>query len=433
MRFGIESIDITPPFKTTMGGYSSRQGLFDKVNDPLACTVIILEEHDRRAVIVAADLITFNNDYTAALRQQLAGIANTVPDNVLLNASHTHGGPEVRDKGLCFDKDRDTAASIRYQAWLDQQIFEATVTAMNNLKTGSLWYGVGKSIIPMNRRLERDGKIVNAPNPNGQVDDRLQLLALKDQDGKLCALGVRLSCHPVATGAQSLITADFPGAFKKACVEELGSDVVPFFLQGAGGDMCPRAVADGDKWRQMAHDELPKIGQQLLKETLAIFNSDAMEELGALELDGYFRYVKAECEHFYTTKEDFQKLAKSKINIEQLYAKNCLRELEAGRIIPDSTDISVQTLWLTKDLAIIGIQGEVLVALGAYVASSILAPNRSILLGYSNGSVCYLPDTKELQRGGYEQISYLYKGWTGQFKPGLEKTLAAAVCQQAKE
>jgi hypothetical protein len=430
MRFGITNIDITPPFKTTMGGYASRQGLFDKVNDPLNCTVIILEEHGRRAVIIAADLITFNDACTDALRQQLADIADTVPDNVLLNASHTHGGPEPRDKAMYFDKDRDTASSVRYQAWLDKQVCQAAATAMDKLETGSLWYGAGKSMIPMNRRLERDGEIVNAPNPDGPVDDRLQLLAIKDQNGKLRALGIRLSCHPVATGAQNLITADFPGAFKAACIEELGAGVVPFFLQGAGGDMRPRPVADGDKWRQMAHCELSETGQQLLNETLAVLNSDAMEKLETLELDGHFEYARAACEHFYTTKEDFEKLAKSKVGIEQLYAENCLRRLEVGKTIPDSVDISVQTLWLTKDLAIIGIQGEVLVALGAYVENRILAPKRTILLGYSNGCVCYLPDTKELQRGGYEQMSYLYAGWTGQFKPGLEKTLAAAVYQR---
>jgi Neutral/alkaline non-lysosomal ceramidase, N-terminal len=430
MRFGIANIDITPPFKTTMGGYASRQGLFDKVNDPLACTVIILEEHDRRAVIVAADLIAFNDAHTTALRQQLADITDTVTENVLLNASHTHGGPEPRDKAMYFDKDRDTASSVKYQTWLDKQICKATATAMNDLKTGSLWYGTGKSLIPMNRRLERNGKIVNAPNPAGQVDDRLQLLAIKDQNGKLRALGIRLSCHPVATGAQNIITADFPGAFKATCIEELGSDVVPFFLQGAGGDMRPRAVADGDKWRQMPHCELAKIGQQLFNETLAVLNSDVMEELKSLELDGHFEYAKVACEHSYTTKEDFAKLSRCKINIEQLYAKNALHQLEAGKTIPDNVNIGVQTLWLTKDLAIVGIQGEVLVALGAYVENSIPALKQTILLGYSNGCVCYLPDTKELQRGGYEQMSYLYSGWTGQFKPNIEKTIAAAVYQQ---
>ncbi len=85
MHFGITNIDITPPFKTTMGGYASRQGLFDKVNDPLNCTVIILEENERRAVIVAADLIAFNDNDTATLRQQLADIANTIQSRIMFS------------------------------------------------------------------------------------------------------------------------------------------------------------------------------------------------------------------------------------------------------------------------------------------------------------------------------------------------------------
>jgi len=73
----------------------------------------------------------------------------------------------------------------------------------------------------------------------------------------------------------------------------------------------------------------------------------------------------------------------------------------------------------------VGIQGEVLIGLGAYVEKQ-LRPAHTLLLGYTNACRCYLPDSKELVRGGYEQSSYLYGGWTGPFKKGIEKVIAAA-------
>ncbi|OGV56806.1 MAG: hypothetical protein A2017_21545 [Lentisphaerae bacterium GWF2_44_16] len=427
MRFGITTADITPPFKTTMGGYGGRQDYFDKVNDPLSCTVLILEEKGQKALIAAADLITFHDEQAVSLRQQLAELAGTSPDNVMLNASHTHGGPEPRDKGSYFHALRDTASSVKYREFLREQILKAAAETAGKMEEGSLWFGIGKSSIPMNRRLERNGEIVNAPNPEGPVDERIQVLAIRNKEGILRALGIRLSCHPVATGAQHLLTADFPGAFKKACADALGNGVTPFFLQGAGGDMRPSPVADGDKWRQMDHAELPSIGQTLLHETLEVLNnSNAMEKLDTLELAGHFEYALASCERQYCKKEDFEKLLSSNISIERIYAQNALCRLEKGETIPDTEKIGVHTLWLNKDIAIVGIQGEVLIGLGAHVEKK-LAPKHTILLGYCNGCLCYLPDSKELKRGGYEQSSYLYHGWTGPFAPGLEDTLTASV------
>ena len=429
LRFGIARVDITPPFPTTMGGYGARQDHFDRVNDPLTAEILILENAGTRLVIVAADLITFEDQQAAELRQRLAEITETPAECVLLNASHTHGGPEPRDQGVYFNPSRDTGASIRYREWLHKQLLAAAEQAAQNLEPGSLWHGCGKTALPMNRRLERNGDIVNAPNPAGPVDDRLHVLALRSQNGRLRALGVRLSCHPVATGAQHLITADIPGAFKKACADALGVDVTPFFLQGAGGDMRPAAASAGDRWRQLDHAELPAVGRQLLRETLAVLHQPhGLEQV----VPGAFRgaYVEAEapCERLYTTREDFVKLLQDGPPHYAFYPTHALARLDAGDAIPDHVKIGVQTLWLNDDLAIIGIQGEVLIGLGDYVEKTLL-PKKAILLGYCNGCISYLPDSHEVKRGGYEQMGYLYHIWTGPYKPGLEKTIASAVDQ----
>lgn len=112
--------------------------------------------------------------------------------------------------------------------------------------------------------------------------------------------------------------------------------------------------------------------------------------------------------------------------VERIYAAEALKSLDQGKTIPDKVKIGVHTIWLSKDIGIVGLQGEPLIALGAYVENK-LAPKQIILLGYTNGCISYLPDSLEMKRGGYEQGSWLYAGLTGPYKPGLEDVIASSV------
>ena len=426
MQFGIATADISPTFPMTMAGYGARLDRFDDVHDPLSFTALILEERGKRLCIGAADLICFENTHVMRLREKIAKVIDAPVDHVLLNASHTHGGPEFRDGGAYYGAHRSKSVCAQYRKWLEGPVLQATRKALAGLAPGSLWIGEGASCIPMNRRLDRDGTVVNAPNPDGPVDDRVQVLALRDRDDVLRAVGVRLSCHPVSTGAQHRITADYPGAFRAAARRALGDEVVPFFLQGAGGDMRPSQVDAGDRWRALAHDELPVIGDTLMREALAVLTGGHMTKLGPLSIRGRLQDAIVPCEVWHTEREEFERMLESGSGSDLIYATEALHQLDTQGKLASETPLRVHALWLTRDFVVVGIQAEVLIGMGAYVERS-LKPARTLLLGYSNGCECYLPDTKELKRGGYEQSSYIYHGWTGPLKSGVEKVIAAAV------
>ena len=424
MRFGIASVDISPPFVTRMAGYGGRLDRFDDIHDPLAFDAVVLEERRRRAFIGAADLLWFEDTQIMDLRRKVAKIVKAPVDNVLFNASHTHGGPLILDNPSYFSGNVGSAAP--YREWFEKQVLAAAKEAAAGMQQGTLSYGVGKTHVPMNRRLERDGKVVNAPNPDGKPDDRLQVMVLRDKQEAIRGILARVSCHPVSTGAQHRITAGFPGAFRAACRRAFGPDVIPVFMQGVGGDARPRHVCDGDKWRVMRHDELTQIGEDLLAETIAVLVGRSMKRLGPLSLRGRFRVADVPCDKTYTTRQDFENLLANGTGLQRRYAELALQAIETTGKAQSTVPVRVQTIWLTKDTAVVGIEGEVLMGLGAHVEKS-LKPKRAIVLGYCNGSGCYLPDSKELARGGYEQTSYLYGGWTGPFKRGIEKVIAGAV------
>jgi len=427
MRFGLASRDITPPFPTAMHGYAARKDCFDAIHDPLVLNAVVLEQDGRRAVLCAADLCAFPNDGSTPRWMDLVAARAACPrDNVMLCASHTHGGPMLPTQSIYFRDSPHMGAARNYAKWLEQRLLEAVDEAARALRPGRLEIAEGKTSFPMCRRLERNGEIVNAPNPGGLIENRMRLLLLRGEDGALAAVGMVLACHPVATGAQHLITADFPGAWKAEFTRAFGPQVMPFFLQGSGADARPRHVADGDHWRPLAHHELPALGRDLLAETLQILSRGPRKTLARLELDGRITPVDVPCQKRHTTRQDFQALLTSQDPSIQRYAADALAALDAGRQIPTSARYHVQTLWLDPETALLGLDAEPLAALGRRIESA-AAPSQAILLGYVNGCSSYLPDTAEMQRGGYEASCYLSDGWSGPWAPGLENVLAAGV------
>lgn len=417
MRFGIACRDIVPPFRTRMYGYGARIDLYEDVNDPLTFTAIVLEEGNRRALLGAADLGTFPRlDELSGFLDQLGEIVGCPRDHIMLNCSHSHGAATVSDE--------------RYREWLYEKVREAAQEASENANEGTLWYGEGKTSLPLNRRPERDGQVVNAPNPEGTVDDRMRLLVFRKPTGEIAALGMSVACHPVATGAQHLLTAEYPGAWRNAFSRAFGPDVTPFFLQGAGGDIRPRHVAEGDHWRAMKHAELPGMGQELLREMLKILLEADFKQIDNLTLTGKINRVEAPCQRLYTTREELESLRERDGRFGS-YAEKCLQHLNAGEEVPAHAEFHVQTLWLNREFALIGLDAEPLHDLGRAIEDSV-SPRQALFLGYTNGCIGYAMDGKETERGGGTEIgTYLFRGWSGPPEPGLEKVLADAVVNES--
>ena len=413
MRFGIASRSIVPPFRVRMWGYGDRSDLAEYANDPLTFTAVVLEEGERRALLGAADLGTFPQFETVSgFMEDLGEIVGCPRDSVMLNASHTHGAPSPFDD--------------QYRNWLYEQAIDATEEALGSMEEGTLWYGEGKAGLPMNRRPERNGAVVNAPNPGGPVDDRMRLLVFRRPTGEIAATGMSVACHPVATGSQHLLTAEFAGAWRSAFGKVFGPDVTPFFLQGAGADSRPHHVAEGDHWRGMKHPELPGMGKELLSETLKILLEAPFIPIDDLTLVGRVETAVSPCQRIYATREQLEAL-KDQSGRTGSYAQRCLERLDKGEQVPDHAEFHVQTLWLNQSLALIGLDVEPLHALGMAIEASV-APRQAMVLGYTNGCIGYAMDGVETLRGGGTEIhTYMSRGWSGPPEPGLEKVLAGAV------
>ena len=86
---------ITPPVGASLAGYfHDRKG--KSVRDDLFARAVVIESHRARVGIVSCDLISVTGEVVDAAREIIQAEAGIAPDHVLVCATHTHTGPEMR-------------------------------------------------------------------------------------------------------------------------------------------------------------------------------------------------------------------------------------------------------------------------------------------------------------------------------------------------
>jgi hypothetical protein len=97
-KAGLATVVTTPEYSMWMAGYAARNKPSEgKVHDLHAKALALEDAAGTRLVIVAVDLIGFPRDFRDAMERDVGTRYGLRPEALLLNASHTHSGPEIRD------------------------------------------------------------------------------------------------------------------------------------------------------------------------------------------------------------------------------------------------------------------------------------------------------------------------------------------------
>jgi hypothetical protein len=240
---------ITPPLGIDLTGFGGRPGPATGVHSDLYARALVLELASDRLAIVSLDLLGLDLDLvrrTRALIEQATGIPG---ERVLLNSSHTHSGPAVETLRGLGERDEP------YAALLCRLIAGTVQRAAASLEEARLSWGQASAPIGINRRHRlADGRMAIAENPAGPYDPFVYVLRLDRTDGRPLALGFAHACHPVILGAQNtLFSAEFPGqavTTLRRCHVGGAPDAVPFFLQGCCGDVNPAIRGDAEAVRR---------------------------------------------------------------------------------------------------------------------------------------------------------------------------------------
>ena len=389
--------DITPPLGIAMGGYWGRTSGALAVHDPLAATVLVLASGKQRAVLVALDLVGLDAATIRQIRRLLTRHLGLDPRGIMVCCSHTHAGPLTMGFRGMGDLD---------QGYLDQvvkTVVDLAADAIVELAAVELGYGRVPVQIGINRRLLRRGEAAD-----GLVVPYAHILQINTPNGKGLTL-FNHACHPVVLGnANHSISAEFPGAAVRCVEDHTGGLAV--FINGACGDINPRttgadfAVVEA-LGRQLGQAVLAGLGDirplegDRLRYLVDRLELPLMPSPPALSL-GVERSIlrlKAQIAKHRAGGDKWAQL------VPRAHLEWALELQKLGPAQSRSQVFEVQALGI-GGLCLLGMEGEIF----ARYQLDLEQGQSTVLCGFANGCIGYVPTADEYQWGGYE-IDEAYK------------------------
>ena len=257
MKFGIATVDITPPVGVVLWGYNPRPSTW--IEHPLRAEALACEASGRGWVLITADVGGFSRPLTDVIREDVAELTGLSAAEVMITATHTHSGPHVTDALWCERSEMESA----YFVSLRTQLVAVAEKAWQNRAEGELLHGrTAAPDVASNRRVQHpDGTWTNVwSDPEGKhtgyYDPTIDVLGIRRPDGSLEALMVNFGCHPVTYGSSNQgISADYVGYMKDA-LEAMGIAKTVMFTVSGHANIDPRhcVQASPDVVRRLGED-----------------------------------------------------------------------------------------------------------------------------------------------------------------------------------
>lgn len=93
LKAGVYKVDITPPMRIPLGGYANRSGAATGIHAPLYASVIVFVDGETKIAIVTLDIIQVKYNEGQQIYRAIERETGIKENNILINASHTHGSP----------------------------------------------------------------------------------------------------------------------------------------------------------------------------------------------------------------------------------------------------------------------------------------------------------------------------------------------------
>lgn len=421
-RVGVADVVITPRESIWMAGFAARKKPSEGVlNDLHAKALAIEDKTGRRLVILTTDLIAFPRFLREDIAKSMHEKHQLPSEALLLNCSHTHGGPVVVDD---FEMDVLYPLSVeqkdvvkRYFAMLREKLVQVADEAVRDLRPAKIGYSSARCGFAMNRRLPTPRGYSNSPYPSGPVDHSVPLLRIDNPDGTLRAVMFGYACHNTSMVSENYrITSDYAG-FAQDFFEASHKGVRALFLMGCGGDQ--NAYPRGTEELSSLH------GRALATAVDAALLPAAMPITGALRVSLEDVQLK------------FDRMGRSQLEADQASrdpyasrrAKILLKMLEEKGELRESYSFPVQVIRFGDSLTLVAFAGETVVDY-ALRAKREFTTGQVWTAGYCNDVFAYIPSERVLQEGGYEGGGAMrYSVHPGPFQKGIEQTIFDKVRQ----
>jgi len=418
-KAGVATTVITPEKSMWMAGYAARNKPSEgKVHELQAKALAIEDVQGTRLVLLTADLIGFPREFRDHLCKEVGERYKLAPESLLLNASHTHSGPELRAWRATQTWDlppEQVELGRQYSEVLRGKLVELVGRALGDVAPAQLSYLHARAGFAMNRRLQSGQGYGIAPNADGPVDHDVPVLRVDGADGKIRALVFGYACHNTTLDFYDFC-GDYAG-FAQQYVEETHPGVTAMFVIGCGGDQnpTPRRTLEWAKQH----------GQTLANAVEAALVGRPRPVRGPLRL----ALDEATLELAAPPSVEVLKQQAASTNLyERRHAEELLAVIDKPGKLATTYPYLVHVVRLGDDLLMVGLAGEVLVDYSLRLKQELAGPAVWVA-GYCNDVFGYVPSLRVLKEGGYEAGgAVLYYGTVPTpFAPSVEERIVSKV------
>ena len=412
---GTASTVITPEEPIWLAGYAGRSHPADGTRHDLWVKAVALETPSGdEAVIVSCDLLNLTAEMYANISANVQTQFGLEPSQILLNASHTHCGPALEDALVDIYPYEDWTGSDQpalIAAYTDsvESAFVNTIgQAMSRKIPSTLSYGKGSADFAINRRTS-----------GGPTDHDVAVLRVAAIDGSQETLLCNYACHATTLNDYSWC-GDYPG-YAQIALENGDATRTAMFLQGCGADQNPSPR------RQVVYAE--QHGQSLASAVETVLAENMQPISPQLSTD--IRYVDLEYGDQPTEAELISMSSQS--GYTGRWATRMLDALQTTGAFPTHyPNFPVQAWHLGEKTLMVSIGGEVVVDYSLMLKQ--MYGEDTIICGYSNDVMAYIPSERIRLEGGYEAMAASVYGLPAyNWAPGIEENILGAVVEMAGE
>lgn len=421
-KVGVARAKITPEKSMWMAGYAARTKPSEGVVlDLFAKALAVEDQAGRRVVIVTTDLIGIPRELRTYLEAEVAQKFKLPREALLLNASHTHCGPELRmsrvpTAGAPEEVELRQSRAAEYMERLKGRLVELIGESLAGLAPAKLDYLHARCGFAMNRRRPTPQGVTNSPHSEGPVDHNVPVLRVTAPDGKLRALLFGYACHNTTLGFQ-FFCGDYAG-YAQQYLEEAYPEATALFFMGCGADQNP--YPRGKVERAQQH------GRALATAVEAALETVPRPVRGPLRL----AYDEIPLQFALPpSREELLQRAESGKQPEADHARRLLKQLETDGKIRETYSYPVQVVSFGDDWLVVALAGETVVDYSLRIQRE-LAGRNVWVAGYSNDVFGYVPSLRVLQEGGYEAGgAMLWGSLPGPFASDVESRIMGRVLE----
>jgi hypothetical protein len=243
-KAGAAATVITPAESMWLAGWAVRTRPARGTLADLYAKALALEDHQgSRLVLLTVDLIAVSRDLAAAVAGQVWRRWGLPRERLMMCASHTHCGPEIRpDKVPFFHIPPEYAGKIEpYVSWLTTRLVELVGAALADMQPARLTARQTTAPFAHNRR------------GAAAVDHDVPVLEVTAADGRRRVVVFGYACHNTAMPPEDgRYCGDYAG-FAQVALEADDPAAVALFVAGAAADQDPDPRGTLDLTRQHGH------------------------------------------------------------------------------------------------------------------------------------------------------------------------------------